>query len=681
MANAAITVDLNAKIAQFETEMKKATGSLDRFEKKGSAMAAGLKSAFVGMAATLSVGMFVGFIKSNIDAQDAISKLSQKTGIAVESLAGLQHAADLSDVGVEQLAKGIRTFGVVVAESERGMKSYQDKLTMLGLDYKKLKDLKPEEQFYALADAVSKLSKEDRAVAVAGALGDKMSALVPLLSGGSDALRQMVEEGKKYNPVTAESARLAEEFNDNLTRLKASAGAVGVAIATDLLPPLNKFLERLMLVKAMNDAGGVFNLLVNTAGTDDLNAALQRINKSIDDTQRAIDSGADNTFKEKLANLKAMRDVLINTRVSDIMAPPTTDTMRRIKEERAAAVAAASAGTTTPTKSGSKSDPQGAFVAKLRQEAETLGLSGEALQRYEAIKLKLTGTNKQLADSYISQIAEFKRLAGDQEFATMVMQDGQETINLANQNMRDWEETVKSAGQELTDMISPVNVLIRKLTELDKFDGFMDPEVLAAARLEINAQIDALGEVETKLSETDDTAKQLGLTFASAFEDAIVEGKKFKDVLKGLAQDILRIATRKAITEPLAGAVSGLFSGMFKASANGNVISSPALSAYSGSVVSSPTVFPFANGIGLMGEAGAEAILPLKRGSNGKLGVSMDGGGGVTVQNYYTIDARGADAGAEQRIRRAMAETEDRAVSRSVTQVQSMNQRGQLRLA
>ena len=81
-----------------------------------------------------------------------------------------------------------------------------------------------------------------------------------------------------------------------------------------------------------------------------------------------------------------------------------------------------------------------------------------------------------------------------------------------------------------------------------------------------------------------------------------------------------------------------------------------------------------------MGEAGAEAILPLKRGSNGKLGVSMEGGGGgVTVNNY--IDARGADAGAEQRIRRAMAETEDRAVSRSVTQVQNMNQRGQLRLS
>lgn len=63
-------------------------------------------------------------------------------------------------------------------------------------------------------------------------------------------------------------------------------------------------------------------------------------------------------------------------------------------------------------------------------------------------------------------------------------------------------------------------------------------------------------------------------------------------------------------------------------SAKGNVFSSPALSAYSGSVVSRPTIFPFARGVGLMGEAGPEAILPLSRGSDGKLGVR---GGGHSV--------------------------------------------------
>ena len=59
-----------------------------------------------------------------------------------------------------------------------------------------------------------------------------------------------------------------------------------------------------------------------------------------------------------------------------------------------------------------------------------------------------------------------------------------------------------------------------------------------------------------------------------------------------------------------------------------------------GGIVTKPTVFPMADGMGLMGEKGAEAVLPLKRGSNGKLGVIAQGGGvGNIVVN---VDASGS---------------------------------------
>ena len=57
-----------------------------------------------------------------------------------------------------------------------------------------------------------------------------------------------------------------------------------------------------------------------------------------------------------------------------------------------------------------------------------------------------------------------------------------------------------------------------------------------------------------------------------------------------------------------------------------------------GGVVNKPTLFPFAKGVGLMGEAGPEAIIPLQRGRNGKLGVA--GGGGATTVNV-SVDAKG----------------------------------------
>lgn len=75
--------------------------------------------------------------------------------------------------------------------------------------------------------------------------------------------------------------------------------------------------------------------------------------------------------------------------------------------------------------------------------------------------------------------------------------------------------------------------------------------------------------------------------------------------------------------------------------ARGGVHNSKSLSAYSNSIVTKPTMFAFARGAGLMGEAGPEAILPLQRGRGGQLGVVAGSGGGTSVQ---IIDQRGSGA-------------------------------------
>jgi hypothetical protein len=80
--------------------------------------------------------------------------------------------------------------------------------------------------------------------------------------------------------------------------------------------------------------------------------------------------------------------------------------------------------------------------------------------------------------------------------------------------------------------------------------------------------------------------------------------------------------------------VSGLPIGYAKGGAfsASNVIPFAKGGAFTNSVVSRPTIFPFAKGVGLMGEAGPEAIMPLRRGAGGRLGVEMTGGGsGATI--------------------------------------------------
>jgi len=75
--------------------------------------------------------------------------------------------------------------------------------------------------------------------------------------------------------------------------------------------------------------------------------------------------------------------------------------------------------------------------------------------------------------------------------------------------------------------------------------------------------------------------------------------------------------------------------------ADGGVYSSPSLSAYSGGVYSTPQPFTFAKGAGIFGEAGPEAIMPLRRGPDGKLGVAAGGAGNGIVVNIIESPGNG----------------------------------------
>jgi phage-related minor tail protein len=81
--------------------------------------------------------------------------------------------------------------------------------------------------------------------------------------------------------------------------------------------------------------------------------------------------------------------------------------------------------------------------------------------------------------------------------------------------------------------------------------------------------------------------------------------------------------------------------------ANGRVFAQNGIQPFArGGIVDRPTLFPFAKGTGLMGEAGPEAIMPLRRGRDGKLGVA--GGGGGTTNVVVNVDASGSKVEGDQ---------------------------------
>lgn len=120
----------------------------------------------------------------------------------------------------------------------------------------------------------------------------------------------------------------------------------------------------------------------------------------------------------------------------------------------------------------------------------------------------------------------------------------------------------------------------------------------------------------------------------------------------------MRIIARKNVTEPLAAAIGSInWGGLFAANAKGGVYDSPSLSAYSGGVYNTPTFFKFARGAGVFAEAGPEAIMPLSRTADGKLGVKAQGAGNVSIVINNTVSDQ-VEATAQPRMNNGQLEIE-----------------------
>ncbi len=167
----------------------------------------------------------------------------------------------------------------------------------------------------------------------------------------------------------------------------------------------------------------------------------------------------------------------------------------------------------------------------------------------------------------------------------------------------------------------------------------------------------SITQVTEQIKSLNSLSKSFGTSLSNAFASGIVQGKKLEDVLKSLGEKFVEFGL-KAAFKPIETSISGLFDQFVKGTVgsvlpstgltgnafdfstlfSGSASAAPATAFAEGGIIAAPSYFPLGNGLGLAGERGSEAIMPLARGSDGRLGVVGAGGAGAVTVNITTPD-------------------------------------------
>lgn len=648
-------------------DMKKAFGSLAGY-------VAGL-----GLGAAL-----VQSIRSTADYAKEIDNLSKIAGVGAVDLQGYAFAAQTVGIQTDKLADifkdaqdkvgdFLQTGGGPLADF------FENIAPKVGVTAEQFRKLGGKDALQLYVDSLQKAGvSQNEMVFYLEAIASDATALLPLLQDNGREFANLATQADKLGIVMDESAiRATKEFDANLQQMTAQLQGFSRAVAGEVIPTLN------LLATESQNVGSVFGGFAEFIGSalrtiieasvifaSDVKFVFQGVGREIGGIAAQIAALARLDFDGFTAISDAMKADAERARTEldrfqrrvlnpALGAPSAGDQSSaearrlglqvapvRLADTRNAKQIAADSKAGKPTRTTDPEAEANRYLESLKQQLQaTRDLSVEEklladiqdgrLGKVSAEQLKsLQDTARQIDDAkaFIEIEKEFERARMDTARATARAREEQEQLL-----------------QSLLDA-TPTAQLERQRSEMQLLaKAFKDGRITAEQFSE--AASTRLGNVAEKQKEANDSAKAFGDIMGSAFEDAIIEGKKFSDVLNGLAQDILKVFLRRQVTEPLAQAASGALGGLFSA---GGGSFSDALS----------NLFSFEGGGwtgdgsrsgGLDGKGGYLAMVhPKERIIDTTKGGA---GGGTTIVQNVTIDARGADASVEQKIIAAMRQT------------------------
>lgn len=244
-------------------------GAVDKsLARQGDKFDAAAKAASAFGAAAAGVGLALGaMVKAAAENADSLGKMAQSAGLAVEQFSELVYVAKLSDVSAEQLGTSIARLNRNIADTAAGTGEAREAFAALGIQVKNadgtLKnadDIMSEvaEQFAAMQDGAGKTALAMELFGKSGA------AMIPMLNAGSSGIRQMREEARALGvTMDTETAKAAEQFNDQLTRVQQAGQGLSNQLMRELLPAMNQVADA--MVSAAKQGGGLESSMTGLA--------------------------------------------------------------------------------------------------------------------------------------------------------------------------------------------------------------------------------------------------------------------------------------------------------------------------------------------------------------------------------------------------------------------------------
>lgn len=242
MIAGSLEIQLLANMARLQKDMDQAKGMVGGAMKNIESTVASAKRALGALGIGVGFGALIASLKSVADHADNIGKTAQKIGITTESLSALQYAGKLADVSMEQLSTGMKRLSANMLDMSNGTGEAQDAFRALGISVTESNgQLKAGDKvLIEVAERFANMEDGADKTALAMKLFGKSGAeMIPLLNAGASGLKDMSDEAKRLGLIISlDTAKAAEQFNDNLTRLTARFDGIKLSLGQDVLPLL-----------------------------------------------------------------------------------------------------------------------------------------------------------------------------------------------------------------------------------------------------------------------------------------------------------------------------------------------------------------------------------------------------------------------------------------------------------